>query len=188
MGLAKQQHFYRTEQDWDTIYQHLKQTPCPHCQTVGMLFGHGFLRGYDDTSPRRKTVRARRILCSNRKARHGCGKTFSVWLVDKIRRLSLTTGGLWNFLQHAVSGSVLGAMDTVKNFLSVRTWQRIWQRFRLAQSDIRTALSGWCPPPPLPAQTSQRPETQVIAHLQAAFPDADCPIAAFQQATHTFFL
>ena len=91
MGLAKPQHFYRTAQDWDTIYQHLKHTPCPHCQTVGMLICHGFLYGYDDTSPRRKTARARRILCSNRKAGHGCGKTFNVWLADKIRRLSLTT-------------------------------------------------------------------------------------------------
>jgi hypothetical protein len=61
---------------------------------VGTLIRHGCLCGYDSSSPRRKTVRARRIFCSNRQARRGCGRTFSVWLADKIRRLSLTADGL----------------------------------------------------------------------------------------------
>ncbi len=35
--------------------------------------------------------------------------------------------------------------------------------------------------------SSDRPEAQVIAHLQAAFPAA-CPLAAFQYASHFFCL
>jgi hypothetical protein len=70
--------------------------------------------------------------------------------------------------------------------------QRVWKRFDLGQSKIRTALSARCPPPELPArlptEPAHRPAAQVLAHLQAAFPDADCPIAAFQLAMHTFFV
>jgi hypothetical protein len=178
--------FYRSAAEWDAIRERLKQTPCPHCKVVGMLICHGSLRGYDDT--RRKGVRARRIFCSNRNARRGCGRTFSVWIADNIRRLSLTTGTLWRFLKRAVAGSILAAIRAVDCQLSDRTWQRLWQRFQLAQSNIRTALSGCCSPPELPAGSSPRPAAHVLAHLQAAFPDDDCPITAFQHTLRTFFV
>jgi hypothetical protein len=181
--------FFRSADEWNAIAERLKLTPCPHCKTVGTLIRHGFLYGFDETSPQRKTVRARRVLCSNRNARPGCGRTFSVWLADKIRRLSLTAGALWRFLQHAATGSIAAAIRAADRHLSHRTWQRIWQRFDRAQSAIRTALFARCPPPDLPTQPARRPAAaQVLAHLQAGFPDADSPIASFQHALHTFFV
>jgi hypothetical protein len=189
--------FCRGADEGNALAERLKLMPCPHCKVVGTLIRHGYLRGYDDSSPRRKVVRARRIFCNNRHARRGCGRTFSVWHADKIRRLSLTTGTLWRFLQAAVVGSILATIRATDSHLSDRTLQRIWKRFDQGQSKIRTALSGWCPPPELPppelptpeapAQPAQRPAAQVLAHLQAAFPDAD-PIAAFQQRLRTFFV
>jgi hypothetical protein len=177
--------FYRTDQEWNAIAERLKQTPCPHCQVVGTLIRHGYLRGFDETSPRRTTVRARRIFCSNRQARRGCGRTFSVWLADKIRRLSLTTRCLWRFLQRAVAASLGAAIRATDCHLSHRTWQRIWKRFDHGQSKIRTLLSGRCAPPQV---DSPRPAAHVLAHLQAVFPDADCPIAAFQHSMRTFIM
>jgi hypothetical protein len=179
--------FCRNAEDWNAIAERLKQTPCPHCKMVGALIRHGYLRGFDDGSPRRPTVRARRVLCSNRNARPGCGRTFSVWCADKIRRLSLTADALWRFLQRAGAGSIAAAIRAVANCLrSDRTWQRLWQRFQHGQSKIRTALSALCPPPQLPA--AHRCAAHVVAHLQAAFPQAHCPITAFQQASRTFFV
>jgi hypothetical protein len=186
--VGEQRWFYRSAEEWRAIAEHLKQTPCPHCQVVGMLIRHGFVRGFDESSPQRKTVRARRIFCSNRNARRGCGRTFSVWLADKIRRLSLTSAALWRFLHRAATGSIGAAIRAVDGPLSDRTLQRIWKRFDQGQSKIRTALLGRCPPPELTAQPGQRPAAQVLAHLQAAFPDARCPIAAFQQTLRTFFV
>ena len=142
-------------------------------------------------APSERRVRARRIFCSNRNARPGCGRTFSVWLADKIRRLSLTTGALWRFLQRAVAGSILAAIRAADCQLSDRTWQRIWKRFDQGQSKIRTALSGAARRPncrPVAGEPAHRPAAQVLAHLQAAFPDADCPIAAFQHTLRTFFV
>lgn len=184
--MGGQRWFYRNTQEWLAIAERLKLTPCPHCQAVGALIRHGFLYGFDDSSPRRKTPRARRIFCCNRNARHGCGHTFSVWAADKIRRLGLTTGRLWRFLQHAVAHGIFAASRDSDCHLSDRTLLRIWQRFQLGQSNIRTALFGCCPPPELPAD--HQPATHVLAHLQAAFPNAHCPIAAFQLTFRTFFV
>jgi hypothetical protein len=183
--VGEQHRFYRTAEEWRVIAERLKHTPCPHCQVVGTLIRHGFLRGFDD-SCKQATVRARRIFCSNRTHRPGCGRTFSIWLADKIRRLGLTTGGLWRFLQRAVADGIRAAIRDVDCPLSGRTLLRIWKRFHHGQSKIRTALLGRCPPPELP--TDDRPAAQVLAHLQAAFPDAPCPVATFQQTLRTFFV
>ena len=168
--------------------ERLKQTPCPHCKVVGALIRHGCLRGFDETNRKHQTLRARRVFCSNRQARPGCGQTFSVWCADKIRRLGLTTACLGRFLQAAVAGSVLAASRAADCHLCERTLQRIWQRFHQGQCHIRTALAARCPPPELPAVPPRRPAAQVLAHLQAAFGTAACPIAAFQHTLRTFFV
>ena len=180
--------FYRDEQGFLAIYEKLKATACPHCKATGLLVLHGFLRGYDETSPREKAVRARRIFCSNRNNRQGCGRTFSVWLADKIRRLSLSAGGLWTFLQSVVADGMTAAIRRVDCHLSDRQMQRIWKRFDLGQSEIRTALWQLGKPPELPANSAQSPAAEVLVHLQAAFPHSDCPVAAFQHALRTFFM
>ncbi len=186
-----QQWFYHNDEEWITMAERLKLTPCPHCRAVGPLIRHGFLRGFDESS-RQQTVRARRVFCSNRNGRHGCGRTFSVWYADKIRRLSLTTGCLWRFLQLAAAGSILTAIGAAGGHLSDRTWQRVWKRFDLGQSKIRTALVDLCQPPippaRLPNEPPRRPAAEVIAHLKAAFPDVRCPVAAFQHSFRTFFV
>lgn len=76
---------------------------------------------------------------------------------------------------------------------SDRTMKRVWNRFQRAQSAIRTALLNRGPPPAWPADSpaasARRPAAaHVLAHLQSTFPQADCPIAAFQQATRSFFV
>jgi hypothetical protein len=190
--MGDERWFYRSADDWTAIVERLKQTRCPHCKAAGTLIRHGCLYGRDESSPRQDTLRARRIFCSNRNARPGCGRTFSIWLAHKIRRLSLTADALWRFLQAAVAGSVLATSRAFAGWLDVRTWQRIWKRFDHAQSKIRTALHRHCPPPELPAclpaNAARQPAAQVLAHLQAAFPDTPCPIADFQQTMQSFFV
>jgi hypothetical protein len=103
--------------------------------------------------------------------------------------LSLTSRTLWRFLKQAVSDSIAAAIRATKCHRSDRTFQRIWKRFDRRQSAIRTALLGRGPPPDLPTGSARRPAAaQVLAHLQATFPDADSPIAAYQLATRSFFL
>jgi hypothetical protein len=190
--VGEERRFFRNEQEWRAMAERLKQTSCPHCKIVGALNQHGYLRGIDESSPRKETERARRVFCSNRRARPGCGRTFSVWLADKIRRLSLTAGALWRFLQAALIHGILAASRDLNCQLSDRHMQRIWMRFDRAQTKIRTALCRRCPPPGSlprpPANPAHRPAAQVLAHLQTAFPDAHCPITAFQHSMNTSFV
>ena len=187
--MGEERWFYRHEHEWTALVERLKLTPCPHCRVVGTLIRHGSLVGFDDTSPRRKTLRARRIFCSNRHRRPGCGRTVSVWLAGKIRRLSVTTRSLGAFLRGVVADGLAAAIRAAPDPRSHRTWQRIWQRFDHAQSRIRTALWERGPPPEGPPGLSRRPvAAHVLAHLHATFPDADGPLAAFQQATRSFVL
>ncbi len=181
--------FYRCEQDWTAIVERLKHTACPHCHTVGTLIRHGVLTGFDDRNPPRITIRARRIYCSNRHRRRGCGRTFSVRLAHTIRRLSLSTRTLWGFLQRAVVGTIADAIRNANGPQRERTLQRIWRRFDRSQSAIRTALHSRGPPPDEPTQPARRPaHAHVLAHLRAAFPHDHCPIAAFQQALRASFI
>lgn len=187
--MGDERWFYHDERDWAVLVERIKLTPCPHCQAVGTLNRHGSLHGFDDTSPRRQTLRGRRLFCSNRGRRPGCGRTVSVWFADRIRRLSVTTRTLGPFLRRAVSDGLAAATRAATSLRSGRTWQRLWTRFDRAQSRLRTALLARGPPPDgLPASARRPDLAQLLAHLHATFPDADCPFAAFQRATQSFVL
>jgi hypothetical protein len=64
--VGEEQWFYRSAEEWNALAERLKQMPCPHCKVVGALIRHGYLRGYDDSSSQRKTIRARRIFWGNK--------------------------------------------------------------------------------------------------------------------------
>ena len=170
------------------LYRNLKLTPCPHCKITGALILHGRLFGYAEHEDHFKTCRGRRIFCSNRKKRkNGCGHTFSIWGADKLGRLRIGTNTLWAFVKLVLSmGNKALALRTLNVGLSCSSAYRIWTRFVNGQSRIRTALTQRCPPPDLPRVC--RPAEQTVAHLQAVFPHAPCPIAAFQQQLQIAFL
>jgi len=163
----------------------LKLNPCPHCGRVGTLNLHGWLRGYDETTPDEKTVRARRVFCNNRKKHgNGCGGTFTIWIIDKLRRSCLGAQSLWKFLKSVVNLNNTSAALGDLNLASSSAY-RLWKRFSHSQSRLRSFLSRVCPPPSLP--NSRCPATQTIAHLEAAFPNVPCPIVAFQELFQASF-
>ena len=173
--------------EFEDLYAKLKITECPHCKTVGQLIKHGFLRGYDSEHQLGKTVRATRVFCSNRNRATGCGKTFSVWMADKIKHLFLSAESLWQFLSSAVSsGNKLQAFRKLNSGLSDSSAYHIWRRFRNSLSTIRTALLGLCEPPSI---ESDCPAQLTLVHLQHAFKEHSLsPIAAFAATLKRFFI
>lgn len=176
-----------SQEEIDATLDKLKTTACPHCKQIGYLIRHGVLRGYDQEQLRKKTIRARRVFCSNRNRATGCGRTFSVWAADKIKRLFLNADCLWEFLRQAVcSGNKLQAFRSLESRLSDSAPYRIWKRFDRAQSEIRTALATLRKPPKI---ASGQPAQLTLAHLEAAFDQHPLnPIAAFQITLQTFFV
>lgn len=176
-----------SKKDVDDLLAKLKITPCPHCKTTGALIKHGFLRGYDQQHQLGKTVRAARVFCSNRHLAAGCGRTFSVWIADKIKHLFLSADSLWQFLTAAVSlGNKLEAFRDLNSGLSDSAAYHIWRRFLNAQVAIRTSLSRLCEPPKM---VSDCPAKLTLAHLAQAFKEHPLsPIAAFGAALQVFFI
>jgi len=176
-----------SQKEVEAVLTSLKTTACPHCKKVGFLIRHGFLRGYDEKHQRQRAVRARRIFCSNRHRAAGCGRTFSLWTADKIRRLFLSADSLWTFLKQAVANNnKLEAFRDLKSGLADSAAYRIWKRFDQAQSAIRTVLASLCQPPKI---TAQQPAELTLAHLEKAFDGhSRAPIAAFQVTLQTFFV
>lgn len=163
---------------------------------------HGFLKGYDELNFTQKAVRAIRVSCSNRGGNLGCGRTFSVWIADKVKRLFLDTKSLWQFLhQAATTGNISQAFHKLDSSMADSAVYRIWKRFLQAQSTIRTALTAICSPPKLstagdlPDHTPHQTAQATIAHLQEAFNDSTLaalrslnPIEAYQVKTQSFFI
>jgi hypothetical protein len=169
----------------DEVVVAAKLAACPHCRRTGTLVGHGLLTGYAERGSDRE-VRGRRLLCSARVRRKGCGRTLSVLLATVIAGFSAraptlsglldaVVGGMnrkraWQGLQEAAGGG--------RGF-SLRSGYRLWSRLCAAQSGMRTALCGAAPPP---VTTDARPIAQMLSHLRLVVGSSGCVLAAYQLA------
>ncbi len=168
----------RDRQGLDEVLSGAKQIACPHCHRAGMLVGHGLLFGYAERSNDRE-IRGRRLLCSGRFRRTGCGRTFSVLLATVIAGFVVRTGTL-----SGMAGAVLGGLCRKTAWeqictpgLSLRSGYRLWARLLTAQSHLRTRLHAVAPPP---TNADDRPIAQLFAHLGRVIRDSACVLAGFQ--------
>lgn len=143
----------------------LKLTCCPHCRRTGALIGHGLVRGYAELGSE-VMVRGRRVFCSNRGQRPGCGRTFSVLLSTVLYGFVVRTLTLFRFANAVLNGLTRRAawLSTVSRALSRSSAYRLWQRLHEAQGTLRTRLRGEAP---APACSAREPLAQLFAHLDA---------------------
>jgi hypothetical protein len=173
--------FVRNEEALDAVLQGLKLLSCPHCRKTEMLIGHGFLRGYAESSSER-VVRGRRLFCSNRGLRLGCGRTFSVRLAKVIAGFVVRTLTVWCFAGAVLAGLTRRAAWLRQGVLSLSSGYRLWRQLSAQQSALRARLCRELPPPQCEAR---EPVAQLLAHLEATVgvavgsEPAD-PFAAFQ--------
>jgi hypothetical protein len=179
--LAAFQYYYQTEDDFELqIHRLLKLFICPHCKRVGTLILNGLIRGYSESSSE-TAIRGHYLICNKRRkeGRRGCGKSFSVFLAETLKHLSISTKSFWKFLQNMFDGdSTVAAFRGVLNSsFSDSTIHRLRARFNNIQAKIRTRLLTICS---APHSLTASPLLQTIAHLKAAFRGTDDPIALFQ--------
>ena len=58
---------------------------CPHCEATDTLCSHGFIHKLGQFSS--KHLIGKRVYCSNRHQKNGCGRTFQLYLADFIPNL-----------------------------------------------------------------------------------------------------
>ncbi|MGH8310257.1 MAG: hypothetical protein ACRETX_10760 [Steroidobacteraceae bacterium] len=173
---ARQTRFVDDEAALRTIAA--KAVRCPHCGLYGTLNAHGWLWGNAEIGSSR-VVRGRRLYCSSRFRRPGCGRTFSVLLSHMLAGFTVTTRTLARLVRGVVAGACRKAAweQSGGTGLSLRTGYRLWQRLDRAQSALRTQLLGLCPPP---YTRSTLPLGGLLAHLDAALGPVDDVFGRFQ--------
>ena len=59
---------------------HTNDHQCPHCHSTESLYSHGFVRkkNFGQTTK----IVGKRVYCSNRYNKNGCGRTFQLYLAD----------------------------------------------------------------------------------------------------------
>lgn len=162
----------------------MKGMACPHCGRKGCLILHGYLYGYSESDSFR-VKRGRRIFCSGRKNKKGCGRTFSMHLSGFIPDRILRAGRLWDFLSRIRENiPVSKAFKDANIPMSSSSAYRIFKDFTENQPAIRTLLIGLKDPPVLPDVES--PAVCTIFHLESVFKNR--PVSAFQEHFNRSFL
>lgn len=157
----------------------MRMAPCPHCRRTGALIGHGSLRGYTERGSE-ILLRGRRVFCSNRGRRFGCGRTFSLLLATTLAGFVVRTFTLFGFAKTVLDGFSPRAawLHVCDGAFSLSSAYRLWRRLATAQSALRTQLSRELPAPP---STARHPLAQLLGHLAALLgADGPDPFAAFQ--------
>ncbi len=150
---------------------------CPRCQCTNSVVAHGYLRGNSDMGDQSAT-RGQRLLCSDRYSNIGCGGTFSIHWDTVIPFCSLRTVQLLGLLRAVSAGSSThGAWAVSRLSVSVQTAYRWVARWRHHTAHLRARLCLVAPPP---GKADDQPDVFTLRHLEAAFPTACCPLAAFQ--------
>lgn len=166
---------------------HIKIMQCSHCGKVGMLIFHGYIyRLSDYKSP---IVKGRRIFCSNRNRRSGCGRTLTVYFCEYIKQRFISAELFWYFLQSILSGlSIEKAYEEVDPScpLSLTTFYRLWQHFKSATSTIRTFLTDTYAHLTL---SEECPYRETIRHLSLVYSNTGLnPIAQYQISSQRSFI
>jgi hypothetical protein len=155
--------FVRDEGALGAALEGIKLVACPHCRRTGALIKHGVLRGYAERSSE-LGVRGRRVFCSNRGLRPGCGRTFSVKLATVLSGFVVRTLTLYRFVSAVVSGLTRRAawLSAASGVLSLSSGYRLWRRLCAAQSALRARL---CREVPAPSSVAREPLGELFAHL-----------------------
>lgn len=121
----------------------LKAIPCPYCSSTGFMICHGYLRGNFEESVHRGKglIRAKRVFCSNRNRRKGCGRTVSILLSAFLKDLYISSSTLYSLLLWVASGNrayTFKASTTPS--ISVSSCYRLLKALRSSLSEIRVSL------------------------------------------------
>jgi hypothetical protein len=155
---------------------------------TGMLILHGFVYGYDGYRTTH-VIKARRIFCSNRNRRKGCGRTLSYYLIEFLCRTLISARIAWQFLASILSGtSIEKAYDALdpECVLSISTFYRFWARFKISQYIIRTFIANYYTLSEIPATS---PVLETLHHIRIHLSDQRLdPIAHYQLLSQATFI
>jgi hypothetical protein len=174
-------NFVRKRKDCNQALQNLKQTRCAHCRRMGTLNRHDRIQGNDPDSVNKQILRGRRVWCSNRGRRGGCGLTMRILFARLLPRHSANAKMLSTLLKGLCGGgSVKRIWEESRLPMQLQSCYHLLKRLRDRLDTVRAALLTRCKPP---GSRHSDPLRQTAEHLRCAFPGRQNLVEAFQ---HTF--
>lgn len=170
---------YIRNTDFDSVRFKLKLTLCPHCKKYGMMILHGYIYGLNEK--RQCVIKGRRVFCSNRNRRAGCGKTIAYRFCEYIRQSFISAQSAWKFLSNILNGSSIESsynlLDTSYT-VSLSALYLLWKKFRSRIFETRSKLADKIE---ITDSSLDCPIRETIYHL-GKIKHAQCnnPIEAFQ--------
>jgi hypothetical protein len=164
------------------------QRPCCHCTKNDQLVSHGYV--YKQRSRSLREAVGKRILCSNRYGRSGCGRTFRLYLATEIPSLQYGAAQLFVFLSALLANlSVVAAYQQATGQNEARNaWRwlhRLDRRLLDYRRFLQTRLDGMST-----SFTARTRRLQIllptIRQLYAKLPG--CPCAHYQRLTQSRFI
>ena len=177
--------YYTSDEEMPGFIQMLKLRGCPFCKLFCLIL-HGFLRGYSETDVNTKIKRGQRMFCNDRKSSKGCGRTFTVYYVDVIKKFVIKAGSIWTLLRNI--GKEMNkkkAFEALNLPFSIFNVYNLWNKFKKKQVELRTIILVKGNPPDTPG--IDNPAIQTIKHLEDIFPGTGCAVSEFQKTFQKSF-
>jgi len=136
--------------------RHRDDLACKSCSKSNQFVSHGFV--YKKHSQGRQRTVGKRILCSNRYGKSGCGRTTRLYLSDEMPLLQYTAEHLFIFLVALLAGfSIHSAYTRATRSLNPRNAYRWLNKLQRKLMDYRNVLATLPRTvPPLFANRSRR--------------------------------
>ena len=159
---------------------------CRHCSKQGQFVSHGFV--YKKQHQGEKRTVGKRLFCSNRSGRSGCGRTLRLYLTTELAFLHYTTVHLTAFLFALLSGRTIHhAYRTATQTAEPRNAWRWLNKLQRKLVDYRALLKTPCLQLTHRLTVRNKQRTILFATLQALFSSIDI-CAQHQHRTQTTFL
>lgn len=146
--------------------RHCDSLECKNCKKSGQFVSHGFTYKKDHNG--KKLITGKRIFCSNRNSRSGCGSTFMIYLKDTIPTCSYMTTHVLIFLNKLIAGcSIRKAYNIATNTEDARNAYRWLHKLYRMLSDYRVFLNKR-------TEMLSSPFRQRVIRLQHLLPTIQC--------------
>lgn len=120
-----------------------EKAQCTHCSKVGQLVSHGFV--YKQLSSSKRKAVGKRLFCSNRYGRSGCGRTLQLYVTHCFPFLRYGAAELFVFLSSLILGwAVTHAYQTATGREETRHAWRWLDRLEGKLLDFRRRLEFTC--------------------------------------------
>jgi len=140
---------------------------CKHCGHAHQLISHGFIRKKLALGQEPQSV-GKRVFCSNRHHRTGCGRTMQLYLDSTVRYMHYAGAAVVIFVLLLLTGaSITRAYTQVTNAQTPRHAYRWLQRLRTNMSIYRSLVHQ--PPLDQPTDPGSRPHSSRHSLLNSTF-------------------